>query len=296
MKISDVAAGTVSAAHSGSNCLTVSCDRVIFLREIYEQDTLRVRAAVNRSWASSMEVGVRVTVETEGTEVYASHCEEFSFFEWGLFGGREADEEFVIVYFTFVAIPSPLSTGLNLYKSLKEIFGLKMQKRKVKVPALVPLTLLEKKRFVLAGRRRDTRLLHDRDDLLLRFNSQMLELELERKCLEEVKLDHKEELLMEIQRELILESYWNGNKEGFRVENSEIVAILEGEEIRVALKAKEELSREVKVSNNEVGETISSITAGNTIEARDTISSTLYVIRPLHVNSKNVLFGGQLMR
>lgn len=64
----DVAAAVAARRHAGCVAVTASMDSVQFHRPIRMGDTVVLRATVNRSWHSSMEVGVRVEYEHDGTD------------------------------------------------------------------------------------------------------------------------------------------------------------------------------------------------------------------------------------
>lgn len=53
----------VAERHSGKVCVTASVDSMHFLAPAKENDTLVFFAAINRSWNSSMEIGVKVEAE-----------------------------------------------------------------------------------------------------------------------------------------------------------------------------------------------------------------------------------------
>lgn len=63
MSIIDRTALVVAERHSGESCVTVSVDSIHFLAPAKRGDTLLFSASVNRSWRSSMEIGVRVCTE-----------------------------------------------------------------------------------------------------------------------------------------------------------------------------------------------------------------------------------------
>ncbi len=67
MSIIDRIALVVAERHSGSPCVTVSVDSIHFLAPAVRGDTLLFSAAVNRSWNSSMEIGVKVMSENYKT-------------------------------------------------------------------------------------------------------------------------------------------------------------------------------------------------------------------------------------
>lgn len=67
MSIIDRVALVVAERHSGSPCVTISVDSIHFLAPAQRGDTLLFSASVNRSWNSSMEIGVRVCTENYRT-------------------------------------------------------------------------------------------------------------------------------------------------------------------------------------------------------------------------------------
>lgn len=63
MKIIDEAGAIVSRRHSEKICVTASIDSLNFLAPVFLGEMVVVKAAVNRVWNTSMEVGVKVIVE-----------------------------------------------------------------------------------------------------------------------------------------------------------------------------------------------------------------------------------------
>ena len=83
MGLCDRVALVVSERHSGKVCVTASVDSFHFVAPAKDGDTLLISASVNRTWSSSMEIGVRVDAENTFT------------------GERK---HIVSAYFTFVAL------------------------------------------------------------------------------------------------------------------------------------------------------------------------------------------------
>lgn len=68
MAIIDRVALVVAERHSEKTCVTVSVDSIHFLNPAKKGDTLIFSAALNRSWNSSMEIGVKVVAENIKTK------------------------------------------------------------------------------------------------------------------------------------------------------------------------------------------------------------------------------------
>ncbi len=83
MQIVDSLAAIVAKRHSGLICVTLGIDSVRFLSPARRGDILVCKASVNRTWRTSMEVGVKVIAEDFRT---LEHKDIFS------------------AYFTFVAL------------------------------------------------------------------------------------------------------------------------------------------------------------------------------------------------
>ncbi|MEU3712331.1 acyl-CoA thioesterase [Streptomyces catenulae] len=63
MKLVDDAAGAVAGRHSGGPAVTASMDEMAFLEPVRVGDLVHVKAQINWTGRSSMEVGVRVMAE-----------------------------------------------------------------------------------------------------------------------------------------------------------------------------------------------------------------------------------------
>lgn len=63
MGLCDRTALIVAERHSGHSCVTAAVDSLNFLAPAHSGETLMVKAAVNRAWRSSMEIGVHVVAE-----------------------------------------------------------------------------------------------------------------------------------------------------------------------------------------------------------------------------------------
>lgn len=221
LKLIDVSAGLVAAKHAGSPCLTISVDRVIFLSEIRVGDVISISSAVNRAWGSSMEIGVKVGKQSRtnplAVEVYCCHA-----------------------YLTFVAKhipPPPPSTFL----SLSDYLGLTSPPppRRFKLAEIKPSSLLEQKRFLLAGRRRAHRIQRSKahDALLATFREEIFAIERERERAEaEGERQDQEELLLALQLEILADA-WIKKDPDVHVDGEDLVGEIEGyvDPVRVKL-------------------------------------------------------------
>lgn len=63
MKLIDTAAGAAAVKHARANCVTASIDRLDFHNPVFIGDLVTLRASLNFTGRSSMEVGVRVESE-----------------------------------------------------------------------------------------------------------------------------------------------------------------------------------------------------------------------------------------
>ena len=117
MGLCDRTALIVAERHSGNSCVTVAVDSLNFLAPARSGETLLVKAAVNRAWKSSMEIGVHVVAENS-------------------FNGDT--RHVVSAYLTFVALDD--------------------SRTPTQVPAVLPQTDTERRRFEAAMVRRDSRL------------------------------------------------------------------------------------------------------------------------------------------
>jgi acyl-CoA hydrolase len=116
MAICDRTALVVAERHSRKTCVTASVDSMHFLRPAGQGDILLFSAALNRTWRTSMEIGVKVVAEHYQT------------------GERR---HILSAYFTFIAIDE--------------------NREPAPVPAVIPETPLQKRRFDEANLRRESR-------------------------------------------------------------------------------------------------------------------------------------------
>jgi acyl-CoA hydrolase len=116
MSILDRVASVVAERHAERICVTASVDSMHFLAPARKGDILVFRAAINRSWRTSMEIGIKVTAEHYQTGEM---------------------KHILSAYFTFVAV-----------NELGE---------PIEVPAVLPETPMEKRRFEEAEMRRELR-------------------------------------------------------------------------------------------------------------------------------------------
>jgi acyl-CoA hydrolase len=59
----DIAAAIAASRHTGRVCVTASVDELNFLHPVRQGEVVVLRAAVNRVYTTSLEVGVRVSAE-----------------------------------------------------------------------------------------------------------------------------------------------------------------------------------------------------------------------------------------
>jgi len=116
MGILDRVALVVAERHSERVCVTVSVDSMHFLAPARKGDILIFRAAINRTWRTSMEIGIKVLAQHYQTGE-AKHI--------------------LSAYFTFVAVDDLCQP--------------------VAVPAVIPETAMEKRRYEEAEIRRERR-------------------------------------------------------------------------------------------------------------------------------------------
>lgn len=67
MGLCDRTALIVAERHSGTSCVTAAVDSLNFVAPARSGDTLIIKAAANRAWRSSMEIGVHVAAENSHT-------------------------------------------------------------------------------------------------------------------------------------------------------------------------------------------------------------------------------------
>ncbi|GAA5915639.1 acyl-CoA thioesterase [Sporobolomyces salmoneus] len=303
LKLVDVSAGLVAAKHAQGPCLTISVDRVIFLHEIRVGDVIHISSAVNRAWGSSMEIGVRVMKENQSDplspEIYCCHA-----------------------YLTFVAKPT-LPPTPNFILSLTDYLGLTRPPAplRAQLPEIKPTTLLERKRYLLAGRRRAHRIKNSKetDRLLSSYRAFVDELEKKRQAEARKPLEKENELVDRLEQEILVEAYMRGDPD-VRVDGEDVVGSIEGymEKVRVSKKVidqlamkkghggwvkiavpdEETVSRATGHSTHSEGDDVveKGLEIASTVDFADTLCMCLWIVRPQHCNSKQILFGGTLMR
>lgn len=114
----DIAAALAAARHCNNVAVTASVDDLNFHHPIKLGDIVRLKAAVNRAFNTSMDIGVRVEVEEISTGDI-THTNS--------------------AYLTFVSIDNDT-------------------KKPAKVPEIIPETEVEKRRYEQALKRREQRL------------------------------------------------------------------------------------------------------------------------------------------
>lgn len=63
MQVIDTLAADVAKRHAGYYCITSGIDSVRFINPAHHGDLLVAKASVNRTWGTSMEIGVKVVAE-----------------------------------------------------------------------------------------------------------------------------------------------------------------------------------------------------------------------------------------
>ncbi|KAG2204828.1 hypothetical protein INT47_004103 [Mucor saturninus] len=126
----DIAAGIAAKRHAACPSVTRSVDDVAFLHSVKVGDIVSIQASVNKSWKTSMEVGVKVEAESplSNKKFFVAHA-----------------------YLTFVALSPRPSAKTHLGRMLSAGF------QTVMVPELLPLSIMENKRFEMAEKRRQAR-------------------------------------------------------------------------------------------------------------------------------------------
>ncbi|KAI9302473.1 HotDog domain-containing protein [Cunninghamella echinulata] len=139
----DIAAGIAAKRHASVPCVTRSVDDVAFLRPVKEGDILKIQASVNKSWKTSMEVGVKIEAESPLTaeRIFVAHA-----------------------YLTFVALSPRPKPRTYLGKHY-------LQYQPIAVPSIVPMNDDEKRRFDMAERRRQGRLKRKQPDYTIIRNT-----------------------------------------------------------------------------------------------------------------------------
>ncbi|GAA98405.1 uncharacterized protein L969DRAFT_47693 [Mixia osmundae IAM 14324] len=181
------------------------------------------------------------------------------------------------------------------------------------VPEITPLTVLEQKRFFLAGRRRGHRIKQARawQDELTPFRNEVLAMSdlASRQAQDQRDSDKVVDKMAELEKRFIAEAYLR-NDPDIRLEGEYVIAQVEGytEPLRVKKEDIDKITRSLgsgawqrvasrpiptshpRQSDHELG--LSSLP----LHQYQSYCLSLYIVRPQHCNSLHVLFGGQLMR
>lgn len=72
LAIIDSFAGRVAGEHAETGCVTRSMDSMTFDAPVFLDETLLIHVAVNRSWHTSMEIGVKVLVQRDGENIHVA--------------------------------------------------------------------------------------------------------------------------------------------------------------------------------------------------------------------------------
>jgi acyl-CoA hydrolase len=70
MKWMDEAGGAAAYCHAECLCVTIRVDSFEFLRPVYEDEVLTIKASVNRAWGTSMEVGIKAETKSDKNGEY----------------------------------------------------------------------------------------------------------------------------------------------------------------------------------------------------------------------------------
>ena len=213
----------------------------------------------------------------------------------------------IVAYFTFVCKPLALPSPTFYQRLLVNLYITSpTAKPSNRVPPVTPKSTIEKKRFILAGRRRANRLRDDSGKLLAAFREQLEGIAAQMEEDGRDPSDHQDQLLATLEQELLAEAYFR--KDGdVTVENGFLVAIIEGERITAPLKEIEKIAenkgfggwRRLKPSHTmerSIGSTegiphgaglnlVGEMSA--TLRMEETMAVGLWVVRPQHCTSYN---------
>ncbi|SDA02248.1 BZ3501_MvSof-1269-A2-R1_C50g00260 [Microbotryum saponariae] len=190
-------------------------------------------------------------------------------------------------------------------------------------PPIEPLTSIEHKRYLLAGRRRAHRIksTSKNDSTLSAFRAQVFQLEQESKQISPPESEGlTEAVLLALQKEMIVDAWMRKDPE-VQIQGEDVVVAIEGftDTVKMPLKEVERISQ-LKGHGGYRRLTVGKpISTANTrpqpsqlrsyyddrsqgtdsqapLEMIDTLIMCLWIVRAQFVNSKGVLFGGYLMR
>ncbi|CEQ40411.1 SPOSA6832_02049, partial [Sporobolomyces salmonicolor] len=274
---------------------------------------------------SSMEIGVRVMKESNtdplNAETYCCHGTILTSVDY-LSETAFTSQIAPAAYLTFVAKPTP-PPAPNVLLAISDYLGLTKPPppRRAQLPEIKPASLLEQKRYLLAGRRRAHRIQNAKtnDSLLASFREFLDSLEQRRRRELAEAAPDQDDLILKLQEEILVEAYMR-NDPDVRIDGDEVVGSIEGYVDPVRIKKsvieKAALKRgrggwiKIPLPTDEVVDQATShripssfdvvekrrLELASTVDFADTLCMCLWIVRPQHCNSKSILFGGTLMR
>ncbi|KAM0751972.1 Thioesterase/thiol ester dehydrase-isomerase [Meredithblackwellia eburnea MCA 4105] len=327
-KMLDVAAGVVAAKHSGGPCVTISVDRVIFLQEIKVSDIIHLSVAVNRAWGSSMEIGVRVMRESSESRELTYCCHAYITFV----ARRRAPTPptpslpFPLSLFSKSPTSTPTLTKF-LVPSITPTTTLEQKRH---------LLAGRRRAHRIKGKEANERLLQGFRDEILRLEKVVLARRSSSSSStsggegvnDDDEFKDKEREILSLQTDLIVDAYMRHDPDIRVVGGDTVVAEIEGfmDPISLPLETVEKMVRKrgmggyrrlsvpldsegsdgAKGSSRGRGEegaegtgvmrSLKGVEDNSLVGLEETLVMCLWTVRPQHANSKQILFGGTLMR